>query len=213
MAQKLHDSTLTKLLHLTTVALMWTSLTKEFTVKSSHIVAVMHTSFNSLKCADNGNICTHLDKLHFKYEELVGISITILTEQYATCIMGSLPVLYQCYLSTIEASACTSALATTAIAATTTNTHPNAMSTFSISPELLMQPAVEEYDRLQAGNTNCNMKAVKEDTGVALSAQSSSVSGNGGKSQLAKNGKPFGVCWNCSGKGHVSSQCPSPSTS
>jgi len=30
---------------------------------------------------------------------------------------------------------------------------------------------------------------------------------------LAKNGKPFGVCWNCSGKGHVSSQLPSLSTS
>ena len=30
---------------------------------------------------------------------------------------------------------------------------------------------------------------------------------------MAKSGKPFSVCWNCSGKGHVSSQCPSPSTS
>ena len=30
---------------------------------------------------------------------------------------------------------------------------------------------------------------------------------------MAKNEKPFGVCWNCSGKGHVSSQFPSPSTS
>jgi hypothetical protein len=30
---------------------------------------------------------------------------------------------------------------------------------------------------------------------------------------LAKNGKSFGVCWNCSGKGHVSSKFPSPSTS
>ena len=90
LAQKLQDSTLTKLLHFTTAALMWTSLTKEFTLKSSHTVAVMCTSFDSLKCANNGNICTHLDKLCFKYEELVGISVTIPTEQYATRIIGSL---------------------------------------------------------------------------------------------------------------------------
>jgi len=64
LAQKLHDSTLTKLLHLTTVALMWTSLTKEFTVESSHVVAAMWASCNSLKCADNSNVHTHLDKLH-----------------------------------------------------------------------------------------------------------------------------------------------------
>ena len=51
--------------------------------------------------------------------------------------------------------------------------------TFSISPELLIQLAVEEYDHLQAGN--CNAKAAKEDAGVALSAQSSSVSNSGEK--------------------------------
>ena len=71
---------------------------------------------------------------------------------------------------------------TTAIAATTTNTYPNTISTFSISPELLIQLAVEEYDHLQAGDTNRNVKAAKEDTGVALSVQSSFVSRNGGKS-------------------------------
>ena len=25
-----------------------------------------------------------------------------------------------------------------------------------------------------------------------------------------KNGKPFGVCWTCGGKGHFSRDCPSP---
>jgi hypothetical protein len=27
---------------------------------------------------------------------------------------------------------------------------------------------------------------------------------------MAKNGKPFGVCWTCGGKGHASRDCPSP---
>src|ERR1700720_1832672 len=39
LAQKLHDSTLTKLLHHATVAEMWTAITQEFTVNSSHVVA------------------------------------------------------------------------------------------------------------------------------------------------------------------------------
>ena len=95
LAQKLHDSTLTKLLHHTTVAKMWTTVTQEFTTKSSHVVAVMHTSFNSLKCADNSNIHTYLDRLHFKYKELVGIGVTISPMDYSTRIIGSLPTHYQ----------------------------------------------------------------------------------------------------------------------
>jgi hypothetical protein len=75
LVQKLHDSTLTKLLHHDSVAEMWTLLVTEFTVKSSHVVVAMRNSFDNLKCADNGNVWTHLDKLRFKYEELVGIGI------------------------------------------------------------------------------------------------------------------------------------------
>jgi transposase InsO family protein len=74
-----------------------------------------------------------------------------------------------------------------------------------------MQLAVEEYDRLQT-NTR-GPKQTKSDTGVALSAQNTSNTGgkSGSKSpRMAKNGKPYGVCWNCGGKGHVASQCPSP---
>jgi hypothetical protein len=197
LAQKLHDSTLTKLLHLTTVAAMWTSLSTEFTVKSSHIVAAMRTAFDSLKCADNGNVYTHLDKLRFKYEELVGVGVTIPTEQYATQIIGSLLIFYQCHLSTIEASARVSAFANATAAAATqpsTATQSTTKSAFSIAPELLMQLAVEEYDRIQAGNTNRQSKAPKDDTGIALAVQSTSTGGKGGQTtRTAKNGKPYGV--------------------
>jgi hypothetical protein len=210
LAQKLHDSTLTKLLHLDTVAKMWSSLTTEFTVKSSHVVAAMRTAFDNLKCADNGNIRIHLDKLRLKYEELVGVGVTIPTEQYATRIIGSLPISYQRHLSTIEASAHASAVATSAKASSTST------STFSISPELLMQLAIEEYDRIQASSNSSarNPKASKEDSGVALSVQGSPNGGKGGPTQrMAKNSKPYGTCWNCGGVGHVSKQCPSPSQS
>jgi hypothetical protein len=217
LAQKLYDSTLTKLLHHATVSEMWTAITQEFTVKSSHVVAAMRASFDSFKCADNGNIRTHLDKLRLKYEELIGIGITISPTDYATRIIGSLPPHYQRHLSTIEASARASALATTAVNATATGTSATLTTpkqTFSISPDLLVQLATEEYDRIQSASGQKGIKAPKSDTGVALFVQGNGNGGRGGKSspkpRLAKNGKPYGVCWNCGGKGHVSKDCPSP---
>jgi len=155
-----------------------------------------------------------LDKLRFKYEELVGIGVTISSTEYATCIIGSLPSHYQHHLSTIEASARASALATSAIQATAENSQIST-TTFSISPELLIQLATEEYDRIQSAPSHRGPKTFKADTGVALSAQGTTSSGRGGKTpqkpRLARNGKPFGTCWNCGGKGHLSKDCPSPS--
>lgn len=211
LAQKLHDSTLTKLLHLDTTASMWTALTNKFTVKSRHIVAAMHASFDSLKCTDNGNI----DKLHFKYKELVSISIIILSAQYATHIIGTLPNFYHCHFSTIKTFAHVFAFANAMTAANPANsTQSTPKSAFSIALELLMQLTVEEYDRIQASNTNHQTKAAKEDTGVALTAQGNFNGGKCGQfTCTAKNGELYGICWNCEGKGHVQNQCLSLSSS
>jgi hypothetical protein len=213
LAQKLYDSTLTKLLHETTVAEMWSIITQEYSVKSGHVVAAMTTSFNTLKCADNANVRAHLDKLRLKYEELIGVGVTISATDYATRIIGSLPAKYQHHLSTIEASARASAVA--AAAATPANpTAAAAAKSFTISADLLIQLATEEYDRIQSAPGQQGSKAAKADTGVALSAQRSGTGSRGGKTsqkpRLARNGKPFGVCWNCGGKGHLAKDCPSP---
>jgi hypothetical protein len=105
LTQKLHDTTLTKVLSLNSAAKWWTVITHEFTVKSSHIVAAMRTSFNKMKCTDNGNIRTHLDKLRAKYEDLICVGVTVPQDQWATRIIGSLPEHYQKHLATIEAAA------------------------------------------------------------------------------------------------------------
>ena len=171
---------------------------QEYTVKSSHVVAAMRSSFESLKCADNVNICTHLDKLHLKYEEIVGIGITILPTEYATCIIGLLPIHYQQHLSTIEASTRASALVTTAAQASAAGPSTVAQTTFSISLDLLIQLAMEEYNHIQSVPSHCGPKSSKTDTGVVLSVQNSKSSTQKGKSpkkpHLAHNGKPFGVC-------------------
>ena len=159
LMQKLHDTTLTKVLSLDSAAKWWTAITNKFTVKSSHVVAAMQTSFDKMKCADNGNVRTHLHTLRAKYEDLIRVGVTVLQDQWATRIIGSLLEHYQKHLATIKAAA----LATAKPAAGTKPT-----STFSVSPDLLLSLAIEEYDRIAAGGTTRGKG--KEDTGVALSA-------------------------------------------
>src|SRR6202041_2438474 len=84
----------------------------EFTIKSSHVVAAMRAAFEKLKCADNGNVRTHLDKLRAKYEDLIRVGVTLPADQWCTRIIGSLPEHYQKHLATIEGAARAAALAT-----------------------------------------------------------------------------------------------------
>jgi len=84
LMQKLYDSMLTKLLSLTMAVQWWTSITNEFTIKSSHVVAAMRAAFKKMKCTDNGNVRTHLDKLHTKYEDLIHIGVTLPADQWCT---------------------------------------------------------------------------------------------------------------------------------
>ncbi|KAK7000918.1 hypothetical protein R3P38DRAFT_2416715, partial [Favolaschia claudopus] len=84
-----------------------------------------------------------------------------------------------------------------------------------LAPDYLIQLACEEWDRIEAEKKkrNGNTQPNREDTGTALSAQyfsSSSQSNRSGKFGKGNNQRPKGVCWNCGGKGHVQSKCPSP---
>jgi hypothetical protein len=87
---------------------------------------------------------------------------------------------------------------------------------FTLSTDILIQLAIEEYDRIISLSTNRGK--AKEDAGVALSVTSSTNNhgnngGRGGKPNKQKDLRPRGVCWNCGGKGHVKSKCPSPDMS
>lgn len=165
LAQKLKDSTLTELLRLATVSQMWAPLSSKYTALSSHIIADMQRQFDSLKCADNGNIHTHLNALRLKYEELIGVGIVLTPDQYATRIIGSLPPYYQRYLSTISnsANAAVAAMKAAATAAATVSSisagpgsslsavitvtlSSAAASAMTLDPSYIMQLMETEYD-------------------------------------------------------------------
>ncbi|KAJ7646154.1 hypothetical protein B0H17DRAFT_1148216 [Mycena rosella] len=94
--------------------------------------------------------------------------------------------------------------------------------TITLAPVYLMHLAVEEWDHLEAEKKKHSTSLRShEDTGVALNTQpmsllSSSLHkqrfGRSGKGNGNGNGnqRQKGLCWNCGGKGHVSSKCPSP---
>lgn len=75
-----------------------------------------------------------------------------------------------------------------------------------------MQLTEEEFDQLMS---SCGEKSKKQDTGVALSAMSSSNSsgkkGPGSNHSCSSSLKL--TCYNCGGKGHKSFECPSPKES
>lgn len=152
---------------------MWKTIMQEFVVKSSNVVAAMWTSFKNIKCADGGNVQTHLDKLRFKYEELVGIGVIISTMAYTMGIIGSLPSHYQHHLLTIEALERTSTLTTSV----TAKNSQILTTTFSISPELVIQLATEEYHRIQSAPGHRGPKMSKANTGVAILVQGTTSSG------------------------------------
>jgi hypothetical protein len=235
LAQRLEDTTLLLADEFSTVAEMWEWISNELTALSSHVIASMQAEFDGLTCGKNGNVHTHLEQLQLKYKALVAVGVKLSDSQYAMRIINSLLHSYQCYLSTIsslaKAALMASNLARTAAAqvqtpgtAPTTNFtimsgHTTATHVVTLSPGYLMHLAIEEWDQIEAEKkkTKSSHKP-REDVGVALSAQipgsspsKCSGGGNGGKSSGKGNTQhPKGVCWNCGGKGHVQSKCPSP---
>ncbi|KAJ6580323.1 hypothetical protein B0H10DRAFT_1962557 [Mycena sp. CBHHK59/15] len=223
LAQKLEDTMFLQADENSTVAEMWEWISNEFTTLSAHVVASMQADFDNCNCGESGNVCMHLDLLKMKHLSMrLGSSTPF-------------PHAYQRYLATITSSAKAALVATnlarsvvavaaasgTAPAAGMTIASGNTASTqaITLAPAYLMQLAVEEWDRIDSEKKRKLPSKSCEDTGVALSAQptASSSSSSSNKSRFGKssgkgnrNQQPKGVCWNCGGKGHIQSKCPSP---
>ncbi len=74
---------------------------------------------------------------------------------------------------------------------------------------LLMQVAVEEWDRCEAELKSVS-KGTEEDTDITLvMVPDEEAKARLGGSRSQKRGKP-GICWNCGGRGHRCDACPNP---
>ena len=145
---------------------------------------------------------------------MIAISVKPTDSHNATRVIGSIPEYYQKNLSTVTASAkaalVAADLARAAAAGSSTSLTITSGYLHLHKSSWLMTLAKEEWDRQQAlkSKSSVTSSKPKEGTGVALSV----IAGNltGGKSNTGKGRLQKGVCWNCGGKGHVKSQCPSP---
>jgi len=161
---------------------MWKTIVTEFELKTVLVQADLRVCFQSLKCAEKGDLRAHLDKLRSMCEELTAVGVSLLDDEYTSTIICSLPAHYANYIAHLSASA-----------------H---LLKKTLKPDDMMCYLTQEYDRLNAGKAESS----KGENGVAFTALSN---GSGNRGQKPKRKK--GACWNCGGNGHKKDQCPSPS--
>jgi hypothetical protein len=78
LADRLLDSLFQQVLHYDTIAEMWETLESDFTSKNLSLVqADMHEKFQSLRCAEKGDLRAHLAKLQSMVDNLAACGVEI----------------------------------------------------------------------------------------------------------------------------------------
>ncbi|KDQ06529.1 hypothetical protein BOTBODRAFT_181523 [Botryobasidium botryosum FD-172 SS1] len=85
----------------TKAADMWTIICNEFNGRTSATKQDMQRRLHNLKCADNGNVRTHLEQIFTLTEELASMGEAVPDEQLVTIITKSLPPSYNAFLNTL----------------------------------------------------------------------------------------------------------------
>ena len=111
---------------------MWKTIVTEFELKTVLVQADLRVCFQSLKCAEKGDLRAHLDKLRSMCEELTAVGVSLLDDEYTSTIICSLPAHYANYIAHLSASA-----------------H---LLKKTLKPDDMMCYLTQEYDRLNAGN-------------------------------------------------------------
>ena len=79
-----------------------------------------------MHCAENGNLCAHFDTIQTMKEELASLGTILSKQDFSAKILGSLPKLYNQFLSAVMATA--------------------SVLKRDLDPEDLMQTIVDKYD-------------------------------------------------------------------
>ena len=209
LSLKIPENILLKYEDLDTVMLMWTSISNEFQQKSLLYRTTLHADFMNMRAVSGTDLHTEFNRVRTTYDELLNVGITISDGEYSSMLISFLPSELSSFISQLSTTAKLSQrlnpVQTTATPATGSGTVPGVDKPV-IAPDLLMELALEEWDRQQLDKKS---KVKAKDHGVAavaLSSEKLKTKGRGGPK------KPVGVCWTCGGKGHKQAACPSPNT-
>ena len=204
---KIPEATLSKYVELDTVALMWTAITEEFQHKSLLARTTLRADFMSMRATQGADLHSEFDRVRAAYNELSSVGITISDGEYSSMLVSFLPSELASFVSQLSATAklaqrLNTSTQTTANSAAGTGTAADADKPV-IAPDLLMELALEEWDRRQLDKRS---KAKVKDPGIADTTLSSEKLKTKG---CTRPRKPVGVCWNCRGMGHKQDACSS----
>ncbi|PIL23016.1 hypothetical protein GSI_14323 [Ganoderma sinense ZZ0214-1] len=201
---KIPESILSKYEDLATVALMWTSISDEFQKKLLLARTTLRADFMSMRAAPGADLHMEFDRVRAAYSELLNVGITISDGEYSSMLVSFLPSELSSFVSQLSATAKLAQRLNPTTATLAAGTGPAAGADKPIiAPDLLMELALEEWDRRQQDKKS---KVKAKDSGVAAVALSSEKPKSKGK-QGPK--RPVGVCWTCGGTGHRHAVCTS----
>ena len=162
--QRIPDSTVIRTVNLSTAAAMWTEIVREYTEKGTMAQTDLHTEFLESKCPIGGDVCTWLDSLHVKREELAQAGVDSDEKDYCSTIIKSLPPFLSNFSSSLLANARLYV--------------PNK----SIDPDILILLIIEEYERGRSDharrNRNPNGRGKDNDEAMAITSSSYRNRGN-----------------------------------
>ena len=101
------DTILIRIQNLSTATDMWDALQREFEGWTAFVQNNLRHKISLAKCGENENVCEHTDQMHYMFEELAGMGVMILDEEYLAMLMRSMPNTYANFLAPIISSAVT----------------------------------------------------------------------------------------------------------
>jgi hypothetical protein len=171
-----------------TAATMWEALKKDFEGRTQAVQNELRNRLALAKCSDNENMHEHVDRMQYMLEELSGMGVTIADGEYVAMLVKSMPKSYGHYFAAISGAA--------------------EVSGNMLTPDMVMNHAVSEYDRRQIKNAPKCGGAMTGDTTLYTFATDSGCSGRRGKRK--GKGEEKHTCYNCGEAGHLKHDCKKP---
>jgi hypothetical protein len=186
------------------VAEMWSTLVSEFSQKLMLMEANLHSKFITMRYEKGADLREEFNWVRMKYKMLLNVGIEVTQNEYRSLILNFVPEYLAAHLENISAAM----KAQSIVSPTSSNMTKKSP---SLDAEILMQFAIDEWDRCAPAHKAKEKQKESQSGGTALATVSSKKPGakTSGSDKRKRFGK-CGKCWNCSDKGHKRDTCPKP---